>query len=472
MNQQLPGAAILKYEEDIVRTIRELIAIPSVRGEPAPGKPFGEEVDRALHYMLSLGEKLGFRTRNVDGYAGHVEFGEGDDYIGVLVHLDVVPAGDGWTVDPFGGVVRDGLIIGRGAGDDKGPAVVALYALAALRDVVGTPETKVRVIFGTDEENGMGDMDHYFAKEPLPKYGFTPDASYPIIHAEKEFFVLRLREEAGGGSAGVGGSGGARWRISGGQAPNVVPDRCVFEVELSVVDAERLLRAADAHPDLSAETADGRLRLAMRGKVGHGSYPPSGVNAIAKMLEFLAAELPEVLAESKLLSFVHERIGHEAFGESLGIAVEDPKHGKLTNNFAMLEAGGGAVPNAVLNVRVPVTSDGAAMLRTLRALCASLGIAVDVEEHLPPLYVPEDHPLIVKLGKAYEAVMNEPIRLLSIGGGTYARKLGNRGVAFGPGFPGRNHGPGAHQPDETVSIADLMLHGQICTQAMYELQKK
>lgn len=476
-----PGQGIQKYEEEIVEQIMKLIAIRSVKEPAEPGKPYGPGVDRALQYMLALGERLGFRSANVDGYAGHVEFGEGDEYVGVLVHLDTVDAGDGWTVDPCEGAVRDGLIIGRGASDDKGPAVVALYALAALRDAIGTPETKIRIIFGTDEESGMSDMDYYFAKEPLPIYGFTPDAAYPIIHAEKGFYVLTARGRGEGRASREVSS----WRFAGGEAANVVPDRCALELRFDGGEEQRrirekLLAAAEAHPHLSvekeSEASERVVRLLMRGKVGHGAYPPSGINAAARMLEFMADALPDTLASSPLLSFVNSRIGHEAFGESLGLAAADPTHGRLTVNLGVLEAGwDGAKAEpaaAVLNVRYPVTSDGTAVFDAFRSQCDAHGLDAAVEQHMPPLYVPESHPLLVKLGHAYEAVMEEPTKLLSIGGGTYARKLQGRGVAFGAGFPGRNHGPGAHQPDETASIADLMLHGQICTQALYELQRR
>jgi len=474
-----PARTILKYETDIVEEALRLIAIRSVKGPAEPGKPYGAGVDRALQYMLSLGERLGFRSTNLDGYAGHIEFGEGDEYVGVLVHLDTVDAGDGWTVDPFGGVVRDGLLIGRGASDNKGPAVVALYALAALRDAILMPETKIRIILGTDEESGMSDMDYYFAKEPPPKYAFAPDAAYPIIHAEKGYYVLTVR---GRGDERPSREA-ASWRLAGGDAANVVPDRCSLELRFDGGQfqrhaRERLLAAAATHPHVAVEreSSEGHVRLSMRGKLGHGSYPPSGINAVARMLEFMADALPDTLASSPLLAFVHSRIGHEAFGETLGLAAADPTHGRLTVNLGVMKAGWDgeqAEPAyAALNVRYPVTSDGAAVFDAFRSRCESHGLQAAVERHMPPLYVPESHPLLVKLGGAYEAVMEEPAKLLSIGGGTYARKLQGRGVAFGAGFPGRNHGPGAHQPDETASIADLMLHGRICTQALYELQRR
>lgn len=461
------GRNILKYKAEITAEICRLIGIRSVNDVPEEGKPYGAGVAQALDYMLALGERLGFRSCRVDGYAGHIEFGDGEEIVAVLVHLDTVAAGEGWTSDPFKAVVKEGLIIGRGASDNKGPAVVAVYALCALRDAISQPGRRVRVIFGTDEECGMRDMDVYFAKQPLPKYSFTPDASYPIIHAEKGYLVVSVR-----GSERLHRARAIK-KVVGGDAPNMVPDQCYAILDREGMSPEQweglneqLYHRTDADASLKKEGT--QWRLVVRGRSGHGSYPPSGENAIAKLLVLLeAAGL--ISEDDKLLTMLHHQVGFEAFGQSLGIACQDVKHGKLTVNLAAVRVDE-QEEKAVFNIRYPVTEDENALLLKLYALFAEKGMQLSVDQHMPPLHVPEEHPLLAKLGRAYETVMGEPARLLSIGGGTYARKLQGTGVAFGAGFPGRQHGPGPHQADECVSIEDLMLHGQICTQALYELQ--
>jgi succinyl-diaminopimelate desuccinylase len=462
--------AIVRYESEIVRHIQELIRIRSVAEAPVTGKPFGEGVDRALQYMLELGEQLGFQSKNIDGYAGHIEYGSGEEMAGILVHLDTVPEGIGWTMDPFGGEIIDGRIYGRGATDDKGPAVVALFALKAFADLGITPKRRLRVIFGTNEENGMTDMDYYFAKEPVPDYGFSPDAGYPIIHAEKGYYVIKLRwtqvEQTG---RDVESADFQLIELVGGVAPNVVPEKCQAIVEASGDTADRLLHAADEHERIVAERlADGRVGLTATGKSGHGSYPPSGINAIAHMTAFLVEQARATgAAVEPPIAFLAERLGFEAFGESLGIAFTDPIHGQLTVNLAETRVNSQGA-EVILNVRIPVTTDGEAIITSLRERLLEDGIVLTVESHLPPLYVPAEHPLIQKLSRAYEMVTGEPTKLLSIGGGTYARKLQGNGVAFGAGFPGGLN-TNVHQPDEFVVIADMMKHGRICTQAIYEL---
>lgn len=472
------SGSIRKYERDIERGIRELIRIRSVAEEPLPGMPYGRGVDRALRYMLELGERLGFTAKWVDGYAGHLEYGSGDELAAVLVHVDTVHEGTGWTVDPFGGELRDGVIYGRGASDNKGPAIVALYALRAIADSGIVPRRAFRVIVGTNEENGMTDMDRYLAAEKLPDYAFVPDAGYPIIHAEKAYYVLRIRQ--GRNSPEAGRSPHAQApplaivSVAGGQAANVVPDRC--EAMLRTPEdsghwAEKLRQYAAADSRIAIERLDAHtVRVWAEGRSGHGSYPPSGINAIAHMAAFLhlLAE-EEVLRKDGMCEFVrflHGRIGFEAFGESLGIACSDGDYGRLTVNLASIRADEER-QEATLNVRVPPTVDDRATIESLRGELRAYGIELDIADYLAPLFVPPEHPLIRKLSRAYETVTGEPARLLAIGGGTYARKLRNRGVAFGAGFPGTD--TNVHRPDEFVRLEDMMRHGEICTQAIYEL---
>ncbi|WP_158560896.1 dipeptidase PepV [Paenibacillus contaminans] len=460
------GEAIRRYESEIVRHIQALIRIRSVAAAGLPGKPYGEGIAGALQYMLDLGASMGFRTANADGYAGHVEYGEGDELVGVLVHLDTVPEGDGWSYDPLGAEIHGGRIYGRGASDDKGPAVVALYALKAIKDLGISLHKRIRIIFGTNEENGMTDMDHYFAKEPVPDYAFTPDAAYPIIHAEKGYYVIRLSRPRK-----QGGSPRTVLEMTGGVAPNVVPDRCRAIIDAAEAEAgelERILLLSRENPHIEAVLAEaGRLELTATGKSGHGSYPPSGINAISHMAEFLHS-IGGIVPEDEFVAFIRSAIGFEAFGESLGLACSDPTHGRLTVNLAQIHLDG-ETAEAILNVRYPVTEDGDALFAKLRRKAADHGAEAEVTAYMEPLFVPPDHALIRKLSRAYEAVTGEKAELLSIGGGTYARKLQNRGVAFGAGFRGTD--TKAHQPDEFVNIEDMMLHGVICTQAIYELAR-
>ena len=211
---------IQQEQPEMISTLQELIAIPSVKADPAGADaPFGREIARALEYVLAWGERHGFTTKNLSGYAGHLEYGTGEELVGVLVHLDVVPAGEGWRFPPFSGTVADGKIYGRGANDDKGPAVAVMYALKALKESGVKLGKKIRIIFGCDEESGWQCMEHYFKHERKPDYGFTPDAYFPLINSEKGQMALKFE-----GRATADGDGVVLLAFTGGTRRNVVPE--------------------------------------------------------------------------------------------------------------------------------------------------------------------------------------------------------------------------------------------------------
>src|SRR5262249_22708073 len=163
---------------------------------PEPNAPFGKPAREALDYTLALCERLGFRTKDVDGYAGHAEFGEGAEMVAALGHLDVVPEGDRWSKAPHGAEIEDGYIYARGCADDEGPTYAALFGAKALMDSGLPLKRRVRLVFGCNEESGFGCVKHYWevAKEERPVYAFTPDACFPLIYAEKGIANLVLEK--------------------------------------------------------------------------------------------------------------------------------------------------------------------------------------------------------------------------------------------------------------------------------------
>lgn len=174
---------IERDQGQLIESVRDLIKIRSVAGEPVEGKPFGEGPASALRLALDTAGRMGFFTKNLDNYIGFAEYGEGKDYIAVLGHVDTVPEGEHWTYPPFSGAMHNGRIFGRGALDDKGPVISALYSLKAIRDS-GVPLTRrIRIIFGADEETGDLDIEHYLSKEKPPVCGFTPDSEFPVVFA-------------------------------------------------------------------------------------------------------------------------------------------------------------------------------------------------------------------------------------------------------------------------------------------------
>jgi succinyl-diaminopimelate desuccinylase len=174
-----------ELKEQMISDILKVVKIDSTKGEMENGMPFGKGVNDCLLKALDIASKLGFKTKNLDGYAGYAETGDGNDYIGVIGHLDVVPVGDGWINPPFSGFCEDGRIYSRGILDNKGPIMSCLYALYACK-VCGAEFNKpIRIIFGTNEESGMKDIEYYLKHEKPPVMGWTPDCKYPVVYGER-----------------------------------------------------------------------------------------------------------------------------------------------------------------------------------------------------------------------------------------------------------------------------------------------
>ena len=229
---------IESYREEFTETLRGWIRTPSVKGEAAPGAPFGGDVRKMLDLAVKDARAMGFPVRDFDGYACDITLGEAEEKIAVLGHLDVVPVGDGWTKPPFEGLVENGRIYGRGTNDDKGPSLAALFAMRAIRDA-GIPLKKgIRMILGCDEESGWEDMAYYGSHERIPDVGFSPDASFPLINTEKGMIVLELRAPAADTGLKV-------LEMATGNRVNVIPGECIARVE----GGEDLVRKVSAYAE-------------------------------------------------------------------------------------------------------------------------------------------------------------------------------------------------------------------------------
>ncbi len=454
---------VLSYRDAIVADLQELIRIPSVQGPAAPGAPFGVEARRALDFVLERGRELGFATEHVDGYAGHVQYGTSGPIVGVLTHLDVVPAGDGWQHEPFGGAIEDGRVYGRGASDNKGPSIASLYCLRAFADQVSEPGVRIRLIYGTNEESGFGCMRKYLEHQPVPDLGFSPDAGYPLYNREKGIASLTLSAPRNGGRIVSDARGGEAFNMVPGKADAVVrPEYASRARELVALYSEEGVVV----PRVVVEDAEGGVRLVSHGVSAHGGRPVRGINAISHLVHLVAALASDAGDAEPALRAVDRLLGFETRGESLGIACRDEESGDLSVNLGTLTVDESRVEIGI-NIRYPVTADYGRIESVLRRAVGRSGFTVKEEHHLPPLYLDADDPLITTLLSVYSTVTGDQSGPRSMSGGTYARVLNNRGVTFGAGFAGDD--TRAHQSDESISIENLMRHAEICTLAIHEL---
>lgn len=247
---------IEEMKDEIISSLQECIKIQSVNtGES------NAEIRRALAYTLEVAERLGFESKNIDQKVGYAQYGQGEEMIAVLSHLDVVAAGEGWTYPPFGGEIHDDKIYGRGVLDNKGAAIGALFALKAIADSNVPLSRRIRVIFGTNEETGGDDIERYKQTEELPVMGFTPDAEYPVIFAEKGMIKAVFSKQINQEKEPV-----VLKEFTGGEAPNIVPSY------------------ASAVISKNGEIIN---RLEAVGITAHGSTPEKGKNAIVDLLNQL-----------------------------------------------------------------------------------------------------------------------------------------------------------------------------------------
>ncbi|WP_108671340.1 dipeptidase PepV [Peribacillus acanthi] len=453
-------------KDEVIGKTQELLRIKSVLDEEnaTDEAPLGEGIKEALDYMLNLGESDGFVVKNVDSLAGHIEMGEGEEIVGILCHLDVVPEGDGWSSDPFAAEIRDGKIFARGAIDDKGPTMAAYYAMKLVKDS-GIPLSKrVRMILGTDEESNWRCVDRYFQVEELPALGFAPDADFPIIYAEKgiwDFYVQQNTSEAKlDGEVNV-------HHFESGRRFNMVPDfaKAIVTGDLHTIETKfhEFIQRQDVEGKVYQE--DQQIVIEVKGVSAHGMEPKKGKNAGIYLGSFLSAfELDHQAKE--FFTFINEYLLEESRGKKLGMSYTDDITGDLTINAGTLHYSKETGGKLGLNVRYPVTYQWNENEENLQKKLEELKMNVSTVSHSKPHHVEKDSFLIKTLSKVYEEQTGEKTELLSIGGGTYARSL-KAGVAFGPLFPGREDI--AHQKDEYIYIDDLLKSTAIYAQAIFEL---
>ncbi len=460
-------AEIGRLKENIISSTCELIRIKSVKSAPSEGKPFGDNINNALEYMLRLADSFGFRTKSLDGYAGYAEYGQGEKLVGVVVHLDVVPEGDGWIHPPYSGEISDNKIYGRGAIDDKGPAAAALYALKAVKDSGVRLDSRIRVIFGLDEESGSRCLEYYREKEEIPTYSFIPDASYPVIFSEKGVLTFNMKKQ-------FKGSPGEMDIVSivGGTRHNVVPDFCEAAVKASPAALNRIEQKSmdffdKAQSDMELVYSSDGLLVKSYGVSSHASFPERGINAISQLMMFLK-ELDVPGEKGKFISFFCDHIGMETDGKSIGCSLSDKVSGSLTLNAGIVNLSGSEV-ELTLDIRYPVTYKSRELLDRINKYTNPHDIFITDIRDVEPLFVPPEYPLVKLLMEVYSDFTGQKAEPLSIGGGTYARSIPNA-VAFGPLFPGEPEL--AHNKDEYISIESLIDNTRIFARAIYKLSQQ
>ena len=461
---------------EMLASLSKLISIPSVAVDTEGDKPFGEEVDKAYRLMLEMAAAEGFDTFDADGYGGHIDYdGTEDGVVGIVGHLDVVPEGDGWDVEPYSGqIILDEesgreFVWGRGTLDDKGPVMASFYAMKALKEAGFEPAKTVRLILGLDEETNWNGMRYYVDRVgDLPDAGFTPDADFPVIKAEMGFLIFDMIKKLPQSK----GKGLELTSIKGGTAPNAVPDFAKAVLIDSSGAGYDLIKEMVANCredkgwDISCRGLGKSLEISVRGKSAHGSKPEMGINAISLLMDFLGGMNFLNDGANDFVEFYNSRIGYDVHGERIGCPYEDEISGKLIFNVGQIQVDKNAA-KLTINIRYPVSDNAEHVYEGIMQVLDNYDIGIVKVRDQGPINIDGESELVKTLMNIYSKHTGDTeSQPLVIGGGTYARAMDNI-VAFGAHFPGEPELE--HQRNERISVDNLTKLTKIYAEAIYEL---
>lgn len=457
-------------EENIINTISELVKFNSVSNETGnPDMPFGKECKEVLERTLEIAENMGFRTKNIDGCCGYIEFGEGTELVGIIGHLDIVPAKmeDGWTSSPFEATVRGGKLYGRGTIDDKGPVIASLFAMKAVADNCKINK-RVRLIIGLNEEKDSKCMARYKETEEIPTISFSPDANFPAIYAEKGILSLSLTNTFSLDNFEI-------IEIdTQNNALNVVPKYA--SITLKYTGNSEMPQFENAENIIVENLDCSTIKIISTGIAAHAAHPSLGKNAIYNLVNYLLKYFKNEYLETLMHLGIFEIESPEFLSrKDIDYATEfednsviQDESGILTSNIACLEYENGKL-TIKINLRVPVKTKLDDIILQYRKLANIFeNIEVKTLSASDALYVEKDSFLVTTLVDIFNKATGTKNEAIAIGGGTYARCFPNC-IAYGPTMP--NDKDMCHQVDEYIELSKLFLATNIYAEAIYELAK-
>ncbi len=460
---QTPKEFAESNRERFLKDLKRLVDINSVRSEPAEGAPYGLGVKTVEEEAMKLAEELGFqKTVDCEGRIGYAHYGSEDKFLGIIGHMDVVPVGDGWDSDPFDMYEREGYVMGRGTGDDKGPTLAAMYACKYLFDNNIPLKYGIRLLIGCDEECGMSDLDYYLENYQEPVFAFTPDGGFPVGHGEKGIYHSDLVSPVI--------TDGKIISIKGGMASNVVPDRCT--VVLDAKYAKKILEAAEGRNDYVITVADGKVTVIAKGKAAHagGPWGSNNANLLAVSL-LLDADILEG-EEKKAAVFVSE-VMKDLDGGFLGIAAEDGRFERNSIIGGMIDLTDDGRLCLNVNSRYNTAIPKEEIEKRVAEKAAEYGFEVRNVENSGPFYLEPDSPAVKLMCDIFNSVAGRNDRPFVMSGGTYARKMHNA-VSFGCEMPDADDPDWvgtAHMKNEGMSIDLLMKAIEIYAETLMKLQE-
>ena len=446
---------VYQYIDDnkdaIIEDLMKVARIESVTNENSDVKPFGQSCRNVLDYMLGVGEQEGFRVTNHEYYVGSVMYDTGSTKrLGILAHLDVVPAGDDWTVtEPYNPIIKDGLLFGRGTGDDKSGAIAGLYIMKAFKDLQIPIRSNIELLLGTNEETGMKDMEYYRAHYKAPDFTFVPDAGFPGAAGEfgRLRYILTSRDALSADFVDA----------YAGSAFNIVPNKATV-----VLNKDTEINYKDLPETFEISETENGIVISAFGVTTHAAGPERGLNAIKVLTNgLLTLNLKE--SDRKIIEFI-DNVNNDYYGSFLGIDNQDEVSGQTVSSGTVLKFNEGHV--SLLNdCRYCVTDNGDRLEECVKTVADKWNYDLSVEEKTYGYALDVNGPIIKTIEKVFVECTGNTERKIMIGkGGTYAGQLDNAfatGCVYSevwgerPDYLPEGHG-GAHQPDEFLNIENYI----------------
>ena len=438
-----------EHREEMIEELMEWVRHKSVsRADLADTEnkaPYGPDCRAMLDFALKRAADFGFRAEDHDGYCGSALYGDAEEELGFVAHLDVVPEGGNWIYAPYAPVVKDGFIIGRGAGDNKAAAIIGLFLMRFLKENGIRLDKTIRLMMGCAEETGMADFRHYIkAGGKVPEFGIVADAGFPVIYAEK-----------GGWNADILIPAGKNIKdFRAGNVRNAIPDYA--ELLIDGVTIEEAKEALSGKDGIEAFESDDLVKIVAHGKGGHAASPEGTEDAIVLLAKSVAESSLMEKADLEGLRFIAETF-RTPYGDGMGFACEDDITGVLTSNAGVISMEGEKL-KLLIDIRYPVKAPIKEMTEKFLLYLEDNDVEMTYLDVEAPFYIEKDDPKVQALMEVYQKVTGDTVSQPgTMGGGTYSRVIPNA-ITFGPGLPHEDadflpsgHGF-AHAPDEVLHI--------------------
>ena len=430
------------HKDEITKTLKEIIKIPSIRGEAEVGAPFGKACADVLEHIKRLYEKNGFESE-LDAEGGYLlsYFGEGEVSLGLFAHADVVTVGDDWIyTKPFEPLLKDGFLIGRGALDDKSAVVISLYCAKILKELNIPFNSRLVMFTGANEQRGMADIGAYTKKHKAPDFSIVADTAFPLYRGDKGY--LRFVATSGKRMQNISDFGGGR-------AINIILGEAVAKI--------------------------GNEAYIEKGISRHGALPEGSQNAAFLLSKKLAENDSLCESDRAEMRFIANTL-EKYYGEVFVIENNDPDFGRLTCTNGIAQMNEGKI-SLSFDLRYGKSIDIEAVKESVIKYFAENGWSVEFVDGVAPWLVAKDNPYLKACLKAYEEITgreNSPTYVNA--GATYGAHL-PCAVEVGPqiwqplsfNMPS-GHG-GAHQPDEYISIDGMLEALDITVNMLLECDK-